>query len=69
MQESSKSMFSEGQIQFAIAFVIAFVLVMIYAYRKDMKLHRVFYKGNYKVLLGFICFIIFLFVVKAFLKR
>ncbi|WP_290966266.1 hypothetical protein [Flavobacterium sp.] len=62
-------MFSQGQIQFGICFFIAFVIVMIFAYRKDLKLHKVFYKGNYKVLLAFLLFIALLFVIKIFLKR
>ncbi|KAF2328663.1 hypothetical protein V6624_21990 [Flavobacterium ginsenosidimutans] len=62
-------MFSQGQILFGVCFFIAFVIVMIFAYRKDLKLHKVFYKGNYKVLLAFLLFIVLLFVIKIFLKR
>ncbi|MCM0668040.1 hypothetical protein OD917_01110 [Flavobacterium sp. SH_e] len=62
-------MFSQGQIQFGICFFIVFVIIMIFAYRKDLKLHKVFYKGNYKVLLAFLLFIVLLFVIKIFLKR
>ncbi|MDQ6530002.1 hypothetical protein RB618_12545 [Flavobacterium sp. LHD-85] len=62
-------MFSQGQILFGVCFFIAFVIIMIFAYRKDLKLHKVFYKGNYKVLLAFLLFIVLLFVIKLFLKR
>lgn len=62
-------MFSQGQIGFAIFFVIVFVIAMIYTYRKDLKLHKVFYKGSYWVLLGFLCFIALLFVIKVYLKH
>jgi len=62
-------MFSQGQILFGVCFFIAFVIIMIFAYRKDLKLHKVFYKGNYKVLLAFLLFIALLFVIKIFLKR
>jgi hypothetical protein len=62
-------MFSQGQLIFALCFFIAFVIVMIFAYRKDLALHRVFYKGNYKVLLVFLLFIALLFVIKFFFKR
>jgi hypothetical protein len=62
-------MFSQGQIQFGICFFIVFVIIMIFAYRKDLKLHKVFYKGNYKVLLAFLLFIVLLFVIKIFFKR
>lgn len=62
-------MFSQGQLIFGLCFFIAFVIIMIFAYRKDLKLHKIFYKGNYKVLLVFILFIAILFVIKIFLKR
>jgi hypothetical protein len=62
-------MFSQGQLIFAICFFVAFVIAMIYAYQKDAKLHKVFYKGNYKILIGFILFILILFLKKIFLKR
>ena len=62
-------MFSQGQLLFAGCFFVAFVIAMIYAYRKDAKLHKIFYKGNYKVLIGFILFIVILFMIKIFFKR
>jgi uncharacterized membrane protein YccC len=62
-------MFSQGQWAFAAAFFVAFVIAMIYAYRKDAKLHQTFYKGNYKILIAFIIFIILLFMIKIFFKR
>lgn len=62
-------MFSQGQWIFAGLFLLSFVIVMIFAYRKDISIHRVFYKGNYKILLGFIFFIALLFVIKIFLKH
>jgi len=39
---------------------------MIYAYRKDAKLHKLFYKGNFKILIGFCLFIVILFLIKIF---
>ena len=42
-------MFSQGQLVFAGGFFVVFVVAMMYAYRKDSNLHRVFYKGNYKI--------------------
>jgi uncharacterized membrane protein required for colicin V production len=62
-------MFSQGQLVFALCFFIAFVIAMVFAYRKDAKLHEVFYKGNYKILIGFVVFIGLLFVVKIYLKH
>ena len=62
-------MFSQGQWIFAAFFVIAFIIIITYSYRKDLALHRVFYKGNYKILIGFLIFIALLFVIKIFLKH
>jgi hypothetical protein len=62
-------MFSKGQLIFAGFFVIAFVIAMIYAYGKDKNLHQKFYKGNYKILIGFFIFIFLLFMIKIFFKH
>ncbi|MBP6549814.1 MAG: hypothetical protein KA782_04830 [Flavobacterium sp.] len=62
-------MFSQGQLVFAVCFFVAFVIVMIFAYRKDANLHKIFYKGNYKILIGFIVFILILFLIKIYFKR
>ena len=62
-------MLSTGQWIFAIAFIIVFVTIMVIAYRKDGRQHRKNYKGSIWVLLGFIGFILLLFVVKMLLKE
>jgi hypothetical protein len=62
-------MFSQGQLVFAGLFFIVFIIAMIYAYRKDVKLHNLFYKGSYKILIAFVIFIGLLFVIKVFFKR
>ena len=67
--EKLENMFTTGQWVFAGFFVVAFVIAMIYAYGKDKALHNKFYKGNYKILLGFFVFILLLFIIKIFLKH
>jgi hypothetical protein len=62
-------MFTQGQWIFAGCFLVAFIIVMIYAYRKDIALHRKVYKGNYKILIGFLIFIGLLFMIKIFFKH
>jgi len=42
--------FSKGQIIFAILFFIAFVIGITWAYMKDKKRNKLFFKGSYKVL-------------------
>ncbi|MCY2688494.1 hypothetical protein [Salinimicrobium sp. TH3] len=61
-------MFSTGQIIFAALFFVAFVVVIFFSYRKDLKLHRKYYKGTLYILLGFIVFIGLLFLLKTYLK-
>nr|WP_254884007.1 hypothetical protein [Aquimarina sp. TRL1] len=60
-------MFSTGQLVFAGFFVIAFILLMIFSYRKDIQLHKKYYKGTLFILAGFIVFIILLFGLKTYL--
>ena len=62
-------MFSQGQLVFAVCFLIAFIIVMIFSYRKDIPTHKIFYKGNYKILIGFFIFIGILFVIKIFFRH
>jgi uncharacterized membrane protein YccC len=62
-------MFSTGQLVFAALFFIAFVAIMIFSYRKDAQLHQKFYKGSYKILIGFFLFIVLLFIIKITMKR
>jgi len=37
-------MFSDGQKYFALFFIVAFTAVMIWSYRKDLKLHKIHYR-------------------------
>ncbi len=60
-------MFSSGQWVFVIFFVVAFVITMLLAYRRDLKVHRKHYKGTVWVLLGFIAFMTLLVLIKKYL--
>lgn len=62
-------MFSTGQWVFAAIFFISFVTIIIYSYRKDLQLHKKYYKGSLYVLVGFLLFIGLLFVIKKFLHE
>ncbi|AEW86177.1 hypothetical protein B0A78_00270 [Flavobacterium columnare NBRC 100251 = ATCC 23463] len=62
-------MFSQGQIIFAISFFICFVILMIFSYRKDIKLHKLHYKGSFWILISFLIFIGILFLIKTTLKN
>jgi heme/copper-type cytochrome/quinol oxidase subunit 2 len=53
-------MFTSGQKIFALLFFIAFVILMIYSYRKDIKLHKIHYKNTFLILAAVIAiFILF----------
>lgn len=62
-------MFSRGQLIFALVFLIFFTIVVVLSYQRDKKLHKRNYKGVKWVMITFIGFIIFLFLVKYFLKN
>ncbi len=62
-------MFSSGQLIFAILFVIVFIGVMIFSYRKDKSLHQKNYRGVKWIMVSFITFVVFLFLIKFFLKN
>ncbi|MER3376266.1 MAG: hypothetical protein RIM83_16625 [Allomuricauda sp.] len=62
-------MFSTGQLIFAALFLIVFIAIISFSYRKDKKLHKKNYKGVIWVLVSFVTFVIFLFLIKYFLKN
>lgn len=61
-------MFSTGQLIFAIAFILVFVVVIIRMYRKDRNWQRKQYKGVLWVLLFFITFVALLVFLKYILR-
>jgi hypothetical protein len=57
-------MFSSGQLIFGILFAIAFTVIIFFAYKKDLNLHRKYYKGSAWVLIAFIGFILMIAAIK-----
>ena len=47
-------MFSIGQLIFGICFFIVFVIVVIFSYKSDKNKQPQYFKGSYKVLIGFL---------------
>jgi hypothetical protein len=45
-------MFSRGQLIFAAIFAFSFIILMVFSYRKDVKLHKLYYKKVWIVALG-----------------
>jgi mannose/fructose/N-acetylgalactosamine-specific phosphotransferase system component IIC len=62
-------MFSSGQLIFALLFSIAFVITMIFVYRKDSQMHAKNYKGVKWVFVAFVTFLILLLIIKYLLKN
>ncbi len=47
-------MFTTGQLVFGLLFFIVFSVIIGIQYRKDLKLHKKYYKGTLWVLLAFV---------------
>lgn len=62
-------MFSNGQLIFAVLFALAFLVIIVYSYKKDKKLHDKNYKGVKWVGILFIIFILILFFIKYIIKN
>ncbi len=62
-------MFTTGQLIFAALFFVAFVVAAVFAYGKDKAIHQKVYKGSYKILIGFLIFVVLLFIIKIVRKH
>ena len=57
-------MFSSGQLVFAILFFISFVAIITISYKKDLKGLKGSYSGIRWVIIGFVCFVSLLVILK-----
>ncbi|MAU54633.1 MAG: hypothetical protein EVA39_01745 [Flavobacteriales bacterium] len=57
-------MFSTGQLVFAILFFISFLAIVTISYKKDLKGLKGSYSGIRWVIIGFICFVSLLVILK-----
>jgi len=58
-------MFSTGQLIFALFFVIAFTVAILYSYKKDKQKSQTYFKGSFWVLIGFLLFVGLLVTLKS----
>ena len=58
--------FTTGRIMFMIFFIITFLGIMIYSYRKDIKNHQRYYKGAGKKVLIYGGLIVIIFMAIRF---
>ncbi len=49
---------------FALLFVLVFIGCLVWAYRKDINLHRLYYRGSYIVLLVILIGVILLYLIR-----
>tara|TARA_R110002012_G_scaffold288375_1_gene481085 strand:- start:782 stop:967 length:186 start_codon:yes stop_codon:yes gene_type:complete len=61
-------MFSTGQIVFGVLFAVVFAIIIGFMYRKDLKLHKLHFKGSLWVLLAFLGFIGLIVAIKVIFK-
>jgi len=58
-------MFTTGRLIFTITFIIVFIVIMVYAYRKDLKINRRYFPKSYRIIAGIMVIIsVLLFIVK-----
>jgi len=57
-------MFSFGQLIFGLCFFIVFVGAIIYSYKVDKKNQPQYFKGSYKILIGFLIAFSLLLLIK-----
>ena len=62
-------MFSYGQMIFGILFFFVFLGVIILQYRTDKKTQPSYFKGSYKVLIGFIIAFTILLTIKILTQK
>lgn len=62
-------MFSFGQLIFGFLFFISFVVIVYFSYKNDKKNNPTYFKGSYKILLGFIIAFGFLVLIKFLTQR
>ena len=62
-------MFSKGQQLFALLFIIVFIGILIWSYRKDLRLHKIYYKNVWVVALGIILVITLFAAITFFLHE
>ena len=62
-------MFSFGQLIFGICFFVVFVMIVIFSYKADKKQQPQYFKGSYKILVGFLIAFSLLLLVKFITKQ
>lgn len=56
-------MFTTGRLVFTLCFFVAFVIMMAWAYRKDLKINQLHFSNNYRIILGIVLIFSLLFLI------
>ena len=56
-------MFSKGQLIFAVFFLIAFVIAMVWSYKKEKSITQIHFKKSYKILIALVLFFVIQFII------
>ena len=62
-------MFSFSQLVFGVCFFIVFVCIIIYSYKTDKRKQPAYFKGSYKILLGFLVTFSLLLLIKYMTQK
>lgn len=62
-------MFTQGQLIFALAFIIIFTIIIINSYRQDRKNQKEYFKGSFKIILFMLGITISLFLIKKYTQN
>ncbi len=56
-------MFTQGRIIFVVVFVIAFLAMLFWSYRKEAKLNKIHFNKTYKIIIGLLLFLLLQFLI------
>jgi hypothetical protein len=56
-------MFTPGRILFVSIFVLAFIIMLIWSYRKETKLNKIHFSKSYKVIIALLLFLFLQFLI------
>lgn len=62
-------MFTKGQLVFAALFFIGFTFTIIFAYKSDKQKQKIYFKGSYKILIGFLIAFFALLTIKLLTQK
>jgi low affinity Fe/Cu permease len=56
-------MFTPGRIAFIAVFAVAFIIMLIWAYRKESRLNKIHFSKSWKIIIGLVLFLVLQFII------